>query len=70
MRRRNKFDYIEEHIREKDDFWNQIYMIIAIIDIELRDDIITTLFELSEEEKDSTSGIYYESTLMKMNGNN
>ena len=51
MRRRNKFDYIEEHIREKDDFWNQIYMIIAIIDIELRDDIITTLFELSEEEK-------------------
>lgn len=66
MRRRNKFDYIEEHIREKDDFWNQIYMIIAIIDIELRDDIITTLFELSEEEKDSTSGIYYVARLIEI----
>lgn len=39
---------------------------IAIIDIELRDDIITTLFELSEEEKDSTSGIYYVARLIEI----
>lgn len=64
-RKKSKFEYIEEHIREKDDFWNQIYKIIAIIDIELRDDIITTLFELSENDSIGDDN-YYVSRLIEL----
>lgn len=66
-RRKSKFNYIEEHIREKDDFWNQIYKIISIIDIELRDDIITTLFDLSDNKDDSSNdNNYYVSRLIEL----
>lgn len=64
-RKKSKFEYIEEHILEKDDFWNQIYKIIAIIDIELRDDIITTLFELSENDSIGDDN-YYVSRLIEL----
>ncbi|MDU5290299.1 MAG: hypothetical protein E6177_07660 [Clostridium sp.] len=47
-RKKSRMDYVEDHIREKDDFWNQIIIIIVMLDIDLRDDIISTLFRLSE----------------------
>ena len=65
-RRKSKFEYIEEHIREKDDFWNQIYTIVSTIDIELRDDIIATLFELASNEKELKSDNYYVSRLIDL----
>ena len=64
-RKKSKFEYIEEHILEKDDFWNQIYKIVAIIDIELRDDIITKLFELSENDSIGDDN-YYVSRLIEL----
>ncbi|MBM6841345.1 hypothetical protein H6A03_07295 [[Clostridium] spiroforme] len=58
-KKKSRFSYIEEHIREKDYFWNQIYKMISIIDIDLRDDIITTLFELSDGKSDSINDNNY-----------
>ena len=63
---KTRFSYIEEHIREKDDFWNQIYKIIAMIDIELRDDIITTLLDLSREDSSEGDTNYYVSRLIEL----
>lgn len=67
-RKKSRFDYVEEHIREKDDFWNQIIIIIVMLDIELRDDIITSLFDLSEIKGDSsiTDTNYFVSLLIQL----
>ena len=67
-RRKSRLDYLEEHIREKDDFWNQIIIIIVMLDIELRDDIITTLFSLSDNSNstDISDTNYYVSLLIQL----
>lgn len=59
-RRKSRFDYIDEHIRDKDDFWNQIIIIISMLDIVLRDDIIEALFSSAEcSESDLVDDTYY-----------
>lgn len=67
-RKKSRLDYVEEHIREKDDFWNQIIIIIVMLDIELRDDIISALFNLSENKDDSeiSDTNYYVSLLIQL----
>ncbi|MCR5502303.1 MAG: hypothetical protein K6F53_04800 [Lachnospiraceae bacterium] len=66
-RRKRRLDYVMEHILEKDDFWNQIIIIIVMLDIELRDDIISALFELSEEENaEPADRNYYISLLIQL----
>lgn len=49
-RKRRRFDYIEEHIKEKDDFWTQIIILISMLDIDLRDEIIENLLDYAADE--------------------
>lgn len=55
-RKRIRFEYIDEHIRNEEEFWNSIILLIAILDIDLRDEIIE---ELLNQAKDLTGNSWY-----------
>ena len=55
-RKRIRFEYIDEHIRNEEEFWNSIILLIAILDIDLRDEIIE---ELLKHARDSFKNSWY-----------
>lgn len=49
-KQKSGLSYLKKYIRQKDDFWNQIYELIAIMNSDLRNEIVTTLLVLSKED--------------------
>ena len=49
-RKRSRYDYLESHIRQKEDFWNSIIIFISTLDVKLRDEIIEELLNYALED--------------------
>lgn len=62
-RKINRMEYLESYLNQKDRFWDQIIVLIAMQDYYLRDDIIYNLLKLSKENPEEN---YYLGMLLQL----